>query len=205
MVLQFMDLGQDQHHGRFQPRHRSRAKLRHNVSRTDAPRIPNPVNETSHFRNHSLASRSIDPYPRFDHTKKKKLHAMKHPIVFAPVNSNGDHRIRRNHAKSRNGCVPCKLNRVKCDEQLPRCGACERKDAVCKRSNGGVRSVVEHGQKEAAAAPPVQRDLNLLHLKLLHWFEHHTAPTLVLRTAWAKVIPLALSVRPSTSQPIETS
>jgi len=118
---------------------------------------------------------------------------MKHPIVFAPVNSNGDHRVRRNHAKSRKGCYPCKERRIKCDEHFPRCGACLRKDLVCKRSKADVRRV-ENEQSEVFVISPVQRDLNLLQLKLLYWFENHTAKTLVLGSAWTKVIPFALNV-----------
>ena len=119
---------------------------------------------------------------------------MKQSIIFAQVNTTGERtRVRRNHAKSKNGCNPCKDRRVKCDEQIPSCGACARKKLVCSRSRADDQSS-ENGQKEASINPPIQRDMNLLQLRLLHWFEHNTANTLALSSAWAKVIPLALNV-----------
>ncbi|KAJ5411659.1 uncharacterized protein N7487_006018 [Penicillium crustosum] len=39
------------------------------------------------------------------------------------------HRIR--HTKSRNGCYPCKLRRVKCDELQPACGTCASRGEPC--------------------------------------------------------------------------
>ncbi|PWY80266.1 hypothetical protein BO94DRAFT_470979 [Aspergillus sclerotioniger CBS 115572] len=38
---------------------------------------------------------------------------------------------RRFHTKSRHGCVQCKKNRTKCDENKPHCGRCKRIGAVC--------------------------------------------------------------------------
>ncbi|EEA26718.1 hypothetical protein TMatcc_004997 [Talaromyces marneffei ATCC 18224] len=48
------------------------------------------------------------------------------------------HRIR--HTKSRNGCYTCKQRRVKCDEELPMCGACLVRGEDCVYpSPGGTR------------------------------------------------------------------
>ncbi|PWY90196.1 hypothetical protein BO70DRAFT_368732 [Aspergillus heteromorphus CBS 117.55] len=38
---------------------------------------------------------------------------------------------RRFHKKSRHGCLLCKRNRTKCDEQRPRCGRCSRIGSAC--------------------------------------------------------------------------
>ncbi|ODQ80040.1 hypothetical protein BABINDRAFT_138977 [Babjeviella inositovora NRRL Y-12698] len=53
-----------------------------------------------------------------------------------PINADGHHmsifkNTRRRHRKSRNGCKQCKTARVKCDERIPRCGLCSKKDTHC--------------------------------------------------------------------------
>ncbi|KAL3428557.1 hypothetical protein BDV09DRAFT_190847 [Aspergillus tetrazonus] len=40
-------------------------------------------------------------------------------------------RHRARHTKSRQGCFPCKLRRVKCDEARPVCGACSSRGEQC--------------------------------------------------------------------------
>ncbi|KAM7217342.1 hypothetical protein V8F06_007285 [Rhypophila decipiens] len=50
-----------------------------------------------------------------------------------------EHKTRRPHRKSRNGCTKCKERRVKCDELLPRCSRCQKTNLVCqypKRQSG---------------------------------------------------------------------
>ncbi|KAM7209724.1 hypothetical protein V8F20_000127 [Naviculisporaceae sp. PSN 640] len=50
-----------------------------------------------------------------------------------------EHKTRRPHRKSRNGCTKCKERRVKCDEATPRCSRCQKTNLVCvypKRQSG---------------------------------------------------------------------
>ncbi|KAK1753724.1 hypothetical protein QBC47DRAFT_387008 [Echria macrotheca] len=44
----------------------------------------------------------------------------------------GEHRMRRPHRKSRNGCSKCKDRRIKCDEQRPKCSRCTKMDLPCE-------------------------------------------------------------------------
>jgi hypothetical protein len=121
---------------------------------------------------------------------------MKNSIKFAEVNTNGERlRFRRNHVKSKNGCNPCKNRRVKCDEQIPKCGACIRKKLVCTRSRAADQGFEMDETGEAPVESHIQRDISLFQFRLLYWFENNTSKTLVLNSAWAKVIPLALKVR----------
>ncbi|KAH8671729.1 hypothetical protein BX600DRAFT_548653 [Xylariales sp. PMI_506] len=46
--------------------------------------------------------------------------------------SGSDHRRRRSHKKSRNGCTKCKGRRIKCDESKPRCSRCEKMNLSCQ-------------------------------------------------------------------------
>ncbi|PMD34944.1 hypothetical protein L207DRAFT_436222 [Hyaloscypha variabilis F] len=41
------------------------------------------------------------------------------------------YRPRAAHTKSRNGCLHCKLRRIKCDESRPHCGQCENRGVRC--------------------------------------------------------------------------
>lgn len=41
------------------------------------------------------------------------------------------HRARRKHKNSRHGCAACKTRKIKCDETLPQCENCARKDLSC--------------------------------------------------------------------------
>ncbi|KAK2745701.1 hypothetical protein FQN57_003598 [Myotisia sp. PD_48] len=45
---------------------------------------------------------------------------------------------RRTHKKSRNGCEPCKLRRVKCDERGPPCTNCVNRELPCNFSAGAL-------------------------------------------------------------------
>ncbi|RAL14773.1 Zn(II)2Cys6 transcription factor, partial [Aspergillus homomorphus CBS 101889] len=42
------------------------------------------------------------------------------------------YRLRRSHEKSRNGCLRCKQQRKKCDEQTPSCSRCTKRSYVCR-------------------------------------------------------------------------
>ncbi|KAK0707296.1 hypothetical protein B0H67DRAFT_670128 [Lasiosphaeris hirsuta] len=43
-----------------------------------------------------------------------------------------EHKTRRPHRKSRNGCTRCKERRIKCDELTPRCSRCHRMNLDCQ-------------------------------------------------------------------------
>ncbi|KAG9236150.1 hypothetical protein BJ875DRAFT_241514 [Amylocarpus encephaloides] len=47
---------------------------------------------------------------------------------------------KRAHKKSRAGCQTCKTKRVKCDEAVPKCGFCEKRDFTCLYTHKSPRS-----------------------------------------------------------------
>ncbi|KAK3986999.1 hypothetical protein QBC44DRAFT_246956 [Cladorrhinum sp. PSN332] len=59
-----------------------------------------------------------------------------------PVKAWPEHRPRRSHKKSRNGCSRCKARRIKCDESLPKCSRCTKMNLSCQypASQGGHAS-----------------------------------------------------------------
>ncbi|KAK0755166.1 hypothetical protein B0T18DRAFT_357034 [Schizothecium vesticola] len=69
-----------------------------------------------------------------------------------------DHRTRRAHKKSRNGCSKCRERRIKCDEGSPRCSRCEKKDMSCdypkKRQTGVLRRTKSADQEAQQSCSP---------------------------------------------------
>ncbi|KIW15408.1 hypothetical protein PV08_05454 [Exophiala spinifera] len=61
---------------------------------------------------------------------------------------------RRFHRKSRHGCVQCKKNRTKCDEQRPTCGRCDRIGKHCSLDSpdSGLVIIEENSRLEGKAA-----------------------------------------------------
>ncbi|KAK4224482.1 hypothetical protein QBC38DRAFT_397605 [Podospora fimiseda] len=49
-----------------------------------------------------------------------------------PTKAWPEHRPRRSHKKSRNGCSRCKARRIKCDEHLPKCSRCTKMSLSCQ-------------------------------------------------------------------------
>jgi Fungal specific transcription factor domain/Fungal Zn(2)-Cys(6) binuclear cluster domain len=113
---------------------------------------------------------------------------------------------RRAHDKSRNGCHRCKLRRVKCDEQRPICGNCNRRSETCSFGHQETPPLASrrleprvpaingaadiHGDNllpspaESLVTTPQPRDLPaaelpLLDLELLHHFVVDVYTTLI--------------------------
>ncbi|KXH60365.1 hypothetical protein CSAL01_05746 [Colletotrichum salicis] len=99
------------------------------------------------------------------------------------------------HRKSRGGCTPCKRRKVKCDEATP-CANCIRRNEPCTRpqsSTPETTSSLSPAGTGTGPARPVDPlgPVNLLHMQLLHHFQHATIPTLCFTDVWASVLPLA--------------
>ncbi|KAH7128328.1 hypothetical protein B0J11DRAFT_268343 [Dendryphion nanum] len=105
-------------------------------------------------------------------------------------------KTRKAHKKSRNGCLPCKLRHVKCDEVKPACVNCDKYGSKCEyplpkkristEQSASTPSSVDgfnnssefHGSQIPFSTLPEQA-LNMSHLRLLHHFTTVTARTLV--------------------------
>lgn len=138
-------------------------------------------------------------------------------IQFAEINTDGKTpRSRKLHQKTRTGCNNCKLrkikvgiskylvgslkpiNVIKCDEQLPKCRACTKRDLECTRATHHA-SRAEEGL-DMRPTDPHQIQLNLAAVRLFYHFEHVASETLALGAAlWKRLIPLALEVSHSAS------
>ncbi|KAI5204148.1 hypothetical protein E4T39_03820 [Aureobasidium subglaciale] len=81
---------------------------------------------------------------------------------------------RKSHTKSRRGCTGCKQRHVKCDEALPSCGYCLKRDVVCSfitRSRETTDSVAASpfGQSDLGACPFPQTAISRIsELSLMH-------------------------------------
>ncbi|KAI9925976.1 hypothetical protein ASPWEDRAFT_25797 [Aspergillus wentii DTO 134E9] len=62
---------------------------------------------------------------------------------------------RRQHRKSRNGCIECKRRHVKCDEKRPICSNCTVSERTCQYADPDAPSTVSSAH--ASPAPPVAR------------------------------------------------
>ncbi|KAL2194693.1 C6 transcription factor [Corynascus similis CBS 632.67] len=62
---------------------------------------------------------------------------------------------RKNHHKSKIGCLACKAKRVKCDEQKPHCSRCQRNRAPCTYASPG--NGVRPESSTSTIAPPNSR------------------------------------------------
>ena len=122
---------------------------------------------------------------------------MKNSITFAKVNTDGESlRVRRSHTKSKNGCDPYKKRRVKCDELFPRCNSCKRKKLVCTRVDIARNRTPSPGNRVGKVKSSAQLDINIIQMRLLHFFENNTADTLVPVSSWQQLIPIAFKVGP---------
>ncbi|CAG8889860.1 unnamed protein product [Penicillium egyptiacum] len=63
---------------------------------------------------------------------------------------------RRSHRKSRDGCIPCKRRRVKCDERRPECTNCANRNTVCKyASKASVTSPRSNTEESSPCSLPI--------------------------------------------------
>ncbi|KAL2788283.1 hypothetical protein BJX66DRAFT_352855 [Aspergillus keveii] len=128
-------------------------------------------------------------------------------------------RHRARHTKSRHGCFPCKLRRVKCDEARPACGACSSRGEPCafpdrsilldpaatainqparRRRNRSPQLEPEplapsQSQSDTLRQPPTDHVLPMDDLKLIQLYHLHTAGQMAFegkrRRVWERVIP----------------
>ncbi|KIV86479.1 hypothetical protein PV11_02090 [Exophiala sideris] len=68
---------------------------------------------------------------------------------------------RTKHLKSRNGCLTCKIRRIKCDETIPHCRQCTKSGRNCE---GPVAHQIRfiHDQPTRKSTSPVSTDVSLL-------------------------------------------
>ncbi|KAL9468826.1 hypothetical protein ACSS6W_010520 [Trichoderma asperelloides] len=115
-------------------------------------------------------------------------------------------RQKRPHHKSKRGCLQCRKRRVKCDERVPECSACIRRQEPCSfRPMSRRREVAEYresvdrvprsvSQQYGLALNEADGAVNLLHMELFHHFQHKTVPTLVFSSeAWDYALQLSFS------------
>lgn len=72
-------------------------------------------------------------------------------IRFAKINSGGPTRVRKQHERSKAGCDSCKKRKVKCDEKVPICSACERREEHCVRGQSQSTKVQERRHNTATS------------------------------------------------------
>ncbi|KAL6699713.1 hypothetical protein J3F84DRAFT_361555 [Trichoderma pleuroticola] len=112
-------------------------------------------------------------------------------------------RQRKRHAKSRAGCLSCKSSRVKCDETRPACARCAARHIHCQYEFSIMsmlpkftRQQLQSRRYGAGSVPKsLGLGLDLPSLRLMHHFDHYTAPTLAFGSlVWRDgVLPVALN------------
>ncbi|KAM0473428.1 hypothetical protein ACHAPX_008175 [Trichoderma viride] len=115
-------------------------------------------------------------------------------------------RQKRLHHKSKRGCLQCRKRRVKCDEKLPTCSACIRRQESCSFSTVSRRREIEKSgdvvdevprslsQRYGPGLDEVDDVVNLLQMKLFHHFQHATIPTILFPSeAWDNALQLSFS------------
>ncbi|KAK0201804.1 hypothetical protein DFS33DRAFT_1350145 [Desarmillaria ectypa] len=111
----------------------------------------------------------------------------------------------RPHRKTRSGCRTCKQRRVKCDEELPKCKNCTRRDIACvwintSQHDSVVPKTSTHTASSSNENPPstISRRIgtssfDLLTLELIHHYATATSYSLsfdpVSTSLWRTLIP----------------
>ncbi|KAL4746834.1 hypothetical protein BDW72DRAFT_206998 [Aspergillus terricola var. indicus] len=127
-------------------------------------------------------------------------------------------RHRARHTKSRHGCFPCKLRRVKCDEVRPVCGACSSRGEQCafpdpatlpdpaptarksptrrRRNQSPQPEPLDSSQPQSdrpRLQPSTDHVLPMDDLRLIQFYHLHTAAQMAFdekrRRVWERVIP----------------
>ncbi|KAI3610105.1 c6 transcription, partial [Moniliophthora roreri] len=87
----------------------------------------------------------------------------------------------RFHAKSRTGCLTCRKRRVKCDETVPICRNCHRRNVVCvPRPKNGDKPQQQQGSalyKPLTAPTPSSFTVDATSLGLFHHYMAFTCPS----------------------------
>ncbi|CAD0082686.1 unnamed protein product [Aureobasidium vineae] len=111
---------------------------------------------------------------------------------------------RRSHTKSRRGCSQCKQRHVKCDESMPSCGYCLKREVVCSfiapsNDNTPGLTASPSGRSESTTSPaPRTTETRVLELRLMHNWSTNAYKSLRQHSdethLWQVVVPeLALS------------
>lgn len=87
------------------------------------------------------------------------------------------------------------LHGIQCDESTP-CTNCTRRNEPCTRPQSSAPETTASSSPAAVGTGPARPvdasgPVNLLHMQLLHHFQHATIPTLCFADVWASVLPLA--------------
>lgn len=111
----------------------------------------------------------------------------KQPRTLAP------NLTRRSHKKSRDGCLKCKVRKIKCDEQKPECSQCKMKSFVCQYPSTAVRreTHVSRRPSQMLAASPAASQFSLKDMAFFHHFLTISFPHLPLGNddVWIRDIP----------------
>ena len=91
--------------------------------------------------------------------------------------------MRKTHRKSRKGCIQCKQRHIKCNEERPCCGNCERLEIVCSFASSPAPTRPSSTPGVSAYSSPIDvvvdihPSLALEDLELLHHYVLRTAST----------------------------
>lgn len=111
----------------------------------------------------------------------------KQPRTLAP------NLTRRSHKKSRDGCLKCKVRKIKCDEQKPECTQCKMKSFVCQYPSTAVRkeTPVSRRPSQMLAASPAASQFSLRDMAFFHHFLTISFPHLPLGNddVWIRDVP----------------
>lgn len=92
--------------------------------------------------------------------------------------------LRRSHAKSHHGCTQCKERRIKCDENRPHCGSCQKKSLLCSLN---THLGHPHNQGVPTRETGNAARLPLGELELFHHWHTATASSLAQNEALSRV------------------
>lgn len=100
---------------------------------------------------------------------------------------------RRSHKKSRDGCLKCKVRKIKCDEQKPECTQCKMKSFACQYSSNPARREVHVTRRpsQMLAASPAASQFSLKDMAFFHHFLTISFPHLPLGNddVWIRDVP----------------
>ncbi|KIM98245.1 hypothetical protein OIDMADRAFT_128522, partial [Oidiodendron maius Zn] len=98
-------------------------------------------------------------------------------------------KFRKGTPKSRNGCITCKIRRIKCDESKPSCKKCSNTGRKC---DGYNYPSTTDPQKPFLQSLSLHSSLTQPERRFLNFFYHHTAPILsgcFDSEFWVKLLP----------------
>lgn len=100
---------------------------------------------------------------------------------------------RRSHKKSRDGCLKCKVRKIKCDEKKPECTQCRLKSFACQYPSSTTRREMQVARRPAQmlAASPAAAQFSLKDMSFFHHFLTISFPHLPLGNddVWLRDVP----------------